>query len=113
MDTLTRRKPTKAPSMEEARSWIGWRVDDLNGITIGQVEEVIPGEGDRAAWLVLGDFCLDGRRFAVPAADAVGGTGRVWSPHLRRQVRDSGALAGESFTQQVEAHLRAYYGRAA
>ena len=99
--------------MDEARGWIGWRVDDLNGITIGQVEEVIPGEADRAAWLVLGEFCLDGRRFAVPAADAVGGAGRVWSPHLRKQVRDSGSLADGTFTPQAEEHLRVYYGRAA
>ena len=99
--------------MDEARGWIGRRVDDLNGITIGQVEEVIPGESERAAWLVLGGFCLDGRRFAVPAADAVGGAGRVWSPHLRKQVRDSGPLAGGTFTPQAETHLRAYYSGAA
>ncbi len=110
------RKPTslrggRAPSPDEVESWIGWRVDDLNGSMLGHVESVIgDGEGG-VAWLVVAEFRLgDGRRFIVPAYDAVGGGGRVWSPHVRELVRRSARLAdGAGFTPQADRRLRAHY----
>ena len=112
------RKPTslrggRAPSADEVESWIGWRVDDLNGSMLGHVESVIgDGEGG-VAWLVVAEFRLgDGRCFIVPAYDAVGGGGRVWSPHVREQVRGSARLAGGGFTPQADRRLRAHYASA-
>lgn len=69
------REPTelrggRAPSPDELESWIGWRVDDLNGSMLGHVESVIgDGEGG-VAWLVVAEFRFgDDRRFRVPAHD--------------------------------------------
>lgn len=101
----------RAPSLGEVEGWIGWRVDDLNGSMLGQVERVIGDGYGGAAWLVIAEFRLgDGRRFLAPAFDAVGGGGRVWSPHLRSQVRDSACLAtAGTFTPQADRRLRAHY----
>ncbi len=101
---------SRAPKLAEARSWIGWRVDDLNGSPIGEVADVLCDEGRQPAWLILAGFQLgDDRRFLVPAYDAVGGDGRVWSPHLRSQVRGSAELVAGLLTSEVEGRLRAYY----
>lgn len=90
---------------------MGWRIDDLNGSMLGQVESVIGDGFGCAAWIVIAEFCLgDGRRFLVPAYDAVGGAGRVWSPHERAQVRDSARLVGGvAFTPQADRRLRSHY----
>lgn len=104
---------SRAPSLAEAEGWIGWRVDDLNGIPLGQVDQVVGDELGRAAWLVLGGFRLgDGRRYLVPAFDAVGGAGRVWSPHLRSQVSASVELAAEPGRPGGDTRLRAHYASA-
>lgn len=110
------REPTelrggRAPSPDEVVSWIGWRVDDLNGSMLGHVESVIgDGEGG-VAWLVVAEFRLgDDRRYLIPAYDAVGGDGRVWSPHERRRVWGSASLIGsEAFTPFADQNLRAHY----
>lgn len=100
-----------APSLAEVETWVGWRIDDLNGSMLGHVERVIDDDFGEPAWLVIGEFRLgDGRRFLVPAYDAVGGAGRVWSPHERAQVRESARLVGSgAFTPQAERRLRAHY----
>jgi hypothetical protein len=106
---------SRAPSPSEVASWIGWRVDDLNGSMLGHVERVIGDGYGGPAWLVIAEFRLgDGRRFHVPAYDAVGGAGRVWSPHPRSRVRDSAKLVGAgSLTPEADARLRAHYANAA
>jgi len=103
----------RAPSLEEAEGWIGWRVDDLNGSMVGHVERIVETESGEPAWLVITEWRLgDGRRFYVPAYDAVGGGGRVWSPHPRSIVRQSCRLAGPgTFTSQSDRILRTHYAR--
>lgn len=105
----------RAPALAEVESWVGWRIDDLNGSMLGHVESVIGDGFGGAAWIVIGEFRLgDGRRFLVPAYDAVGGPGRVWSPHERAQVRDSAWLTGTArFTPQADRRLRAHYAASA
>jgi hypothetical protein len=113
------REPTelrggRAPSPDELESWIGWRVDDLNGSMLGHVESVIgDGEGG-VAWLVVAEFRLgDERCYLVPAYDAVGGTGRVWSPHRRERVWASARLSDEAaFTPEADGRLREHYAAA-
>ena len=83
-------------------------------VTLGQVEEVILGRGGRAGVARdRGVRLVDGRRFAVPAYDAVGGggTGLVTAPALS-QVRDSARLAGRDVHAAGRPeHLRAHYAR--
>lgn len=106
----TPQHPSRAPSLAEAEGWVGWRVDDLNGAPLGQVERVVGDELGRAAWLVLGGFSLDdGGRYLVPGFDAVGGAGRVWSPHLRSQVRAAAELVDDLAAPDADARLRAHF----
>lgn len=82
------RRPTRLPSLEEAEGWMGWRVDDIDGFAVGEVEALCRDASDCPAWLVVGEDHVDGRhRYAIPAADAVGCVGRVWSPHSRGRIR--------------------------
>jgi hypothetical protein len=90
---------------------MGWRVDDLDGRVLGQVEEVIAGRDGEAAWLVLGQVALDGRRYLIPAYDAVARTGRLWCPHTRGQVRAIGGFEGR-MTARADEQLRAHFAPA-
>jgi hypothetical protein len=105
----TRRK--RCPSLEEAEGWIGWRVDDINGSTVGEVECLCRDLEGGLVWLVIGEDHVDGRhRYAVPAADAVGCIGRVWSPHPRRQIRTA-RIPGDRVDPWDEDRLLAHYAQ--
>lgn len=107
-------REARGPRFDEVAGWIGWRVDDLNGTMLGHVERTAGDDRGAPAWLVIAEFGLeDGRRFFVPARDAVGGAGRVWCPHDRALVRGSARLVGAELTPQAEHQLRSHYAPAA
>jgi len=102
----------RAPTMSEVQSWIGWRVDDVHGCMIGRVESIIQESPGSPAWLVVGEFRFgEGRRFMIPARDAVGGSGRVWSPHPRERIRATAGMVGTRFTPQADRRLTSHYVR--
>ena len=104
----------RAPSLDEVESWIGQRVDDVNGGMIGRVESILQEPSGRPAWLVVSEFRFgEGRRFMIPARDAVGGSGRVWSPHPRERIRATAGMVGTSFTPQANRRLTSHYMREA
>ena len=106
-------RPSRLPSAEEAAGWIGWRVDDINGTMIGEVERVCFDEHGAPAWLVVTEFHLEeGRRFVIPTSDAVGCGGRVWCPHPRDRIRTSAAIAPGVDSPQAHPELRAHYASA-
>jgi hypothetical protein len=75
------------PDLEEARSWIGGRLDDIGGTSVAKVEGVfVDSETGRPEWLAVrvGRF---GQRGLVPARDAVGVAGRVWVPYSRDTIK--------------------------
>jgi hypothetical protein len=99
-------------SLGEMRSWIGWRVDDVNGSGLGRLLEVI-GDGGAPAWLVISEFRFgDGRRFWAPAAEATGARGRVWVPFEAGLVRGTATLGAHRHSPQAERRLRLHYGLA-
>jgi len=101
----------RCPGIGEVRSWIGRRVDDVNGTTIGEVEAIRSDPNGRPLWLVVAEFGAgDGRRFAIPAADAVGSAGRVWSPHPRERIRRTGTIVATGMTAGTDRTLLAHYG---
>lgn len=103
-------RSSRLPSANELQEWIGWRVDDINGSMIGRVEKVVRDEAGFPAWIVVSEFRLgEGRRFVISVADAVGGGGRVWSPHPREHIRASARIAGSGLTPQASRRLRAHY----
>jgi hypothetical protein len=98
------------PSLIECEEWLGWRVDDINGSMMGRMEKVLLDENGDPVWIVVSEFRLgEGRRFVIPVADAVGGGGRVWSPHPRQQIRMSARIAGPLISPQAARRLRAHY----
>ena len=100
----------RPPSAEVLEGWVGWRVADVNGSSIGHVEGVLLDERGEPTWLVVSEFRLgDGRRFVIPALDAVGGGGHVWSPHLREHIRLTARITGPRVTPQAHRRLRAHY----
>lgn len=90
-------------------TWIGFRVDDLNGAVIGELEQVVVDESERPAWLLVNESGSSrGRRFAIPAVDAVNCGDRVWSPHLRNVIRSTAELAADR-DPDADVRLRAHY----
>jgi hypothetical protein len=100
-------------SLDEARTWVGDRVDDVSGSEIGQVHSLFVDADDGApTWLVA----KQGRRFrvttvAIPIADCAGGGGRVWVAHDRRTVRSSPVVdPGRPLLREHELTIAEHYG---
>lgn len=76
-----------AASADEAKSWVGFKLDEMGGQSVGKVEGIyVDEETGRPEWLLarMGRF---GHHCLVPARDAVGAAGRVWVPYSRDQIR--------------------------
>lgn len=100
----------RCPDLAEVETWIGWRVDDVHGSMIGRVETVRLDAHGRPLWLIVSEFRFgEGRRFVIPAGDAVGGSGRVWSPHRRERIRATASMVGARFTPQADRRLLSHY----
>jgi len=101
----------RCPGIGEVRAWLGRRVDDVNGTTIGEVEAIRSDPNGRPLWVVVAEFGAgDGRRFAIPAADAVSSAGRVWSPYPRERIRATQAIVAAGASTEADRMLLAYYG---
>ena len=99
------------PSLNEALGWIGSRVDDIYGASVGRLEDVWidPGTG-APRWLLVKEGRFGGRSTLVPFSDATAGAGHVWVPYERDVVREAPQIEpGVPLTQQVEATLRNHY----
>ncbi len=100
----------RPPDLAEVETWIGWRVDDVHGSMIGRVESIRLDPDGRPLWLVVSEFRFgEGRRFVIPAGDAVGGSVRVWSPHPRERIRATAGMLGARFTPQADRRLVSHY----
>ena len=99
------------PTLNEALGWIGSRVDDINGVAIGRLEDVWidPATGE-PRWLLVKEGRFGGRSTLVPFDDAVPGDGHVWVPYERDVVREAPQVEpAVPLTQQVEMTLRNHY----
>ena len=78
------------PSLNEALGWIGSRVDDIYGASVGRLEDVWidPGTGV-PRWLLIKEGRFGGRTTLIPFEDATAGAGHVWVPYEREVVRDA------------------------
>lgn len=82
--------PIEHPSdLEEARSWIDFKLDEMGGRSVGRIEDVlVDAESGAPAWLLLRTGRLRGRA-AVPFELAAPGIGHVW---VRTRGRRSARL---------------------
>jgi hypothetical protein len=74
------------PSLDEARSWVGFKVDEMGGSSVGRIEGVLV-DADRGepSWLVVRMGLR--RRSAIPCQFTAAGVGHVWVPYERGVVR--------------------------
>jgi hypothetical protein len=101
---------SEAPSAEEAKGWIGSRLDELEGVSVGRVKGVyVDEQSGEAAWLLARIGRL-GRHALVPARDAVAGSGHVWVPYSREMLRGGPPVEpGQALDLDREAALSAHY----
>ena len=101
---------SEAPSADEVKGWVGSRLDEIGGATVGKIEAVYVDEGGGAEWLLarMGRF---GRHALVPVRDAVAGVGHVWVPYDRELIRESPRVEpGQPLGVDRELELCAHYG---
>lgn len=102
------------PELEEALSRVGARVDDVYGMTIGEVAGVWtdPATG-RPRWLLIQSGRFGGHHTLVPYEDASGGPDDVWIPYDRATVRMApGVNPAEPLEGALEAQLDEHYAAA-
>lgn len=102
-------------SVAEARDWIGLRVDDVFGITVGSVVDVVAGAAGEARWLLIGLGRFDAGHTLVPFADASAGDENVWVPYERATMRkaprvEPGAGISAQFDRRLADHYEAARG---
>jgi hypothetical protein len=102
------------PTLEETLRWVGFRLDDITGEGVAKVESVyVDAEDEKPRWLLV-KLGLLGKHCFVPAADAVGGAGRIWVPYEREWIRQAPEMrGGKPLNQEAEMRLCLYWGFAA
>lgn len=104
-------EPDGPVSLEEARTWAGFGVDDEAGSTVGRARGVFVDAGSgEPAWLLVraGRF---GKDFVVPVGDCAAVAGRVWTPHGRKALRGAPAVdARRPLSREGELEICAHYG---
>lgn len=103
--------PLHPSSAEEALGWVGHKLDDLAGTTIGRVEEIlVEPESNVPSWLLVKVGKIGGRRTAVPFEMAAAGVGHVWVPYPRETIRSAPAVGrGTGLEPELEDELRRHY----
>jgi hypothetical protein len=98
-------------TVAEVHTWVGFKLDEMGGVTIGKVEGAyVDDESGKPEWLLarMGRF---GHHCLVPARDAVAAGGHVWVPYTRDQIRKAPRLdVGKPITRDTEQQLLDYYG---
>jgi len=99
------------PSLEEARGWIGFRVDEIGGTSVARVQEFFVDQlSGQPAWLVakIGRF---GKVVAIPFRDCAAGIGHIWVPHTREVIRAApGIDPSKPLNREQELAICAHYG---
>jgi hypothetical protein len=107
------------PSQEEARSWVGWELDEVGGTPVGRVRAVyVDSASGATAWLIAalvqGGGLLSRRRqilVAVPLRDCAGAGGRVWTAHGRAPMHDAPTVdPTRPLLREHEIAICAHYG---
>ena len=102
------------PELQEALGWIGSRVDDVYGTTIGKLVDVLTdAETGAPRWLLLRGGRFGGHYTVVPYEDASGGPSDVWVPYDMATVRQAPTVSPtEALYSDLDARFVAYYAAA-
>jgi hypothetical protein len=99
------------PELQDALGWIGSRVDDVYGTTLGEVSCVwTDPQTGRPRWLVVRWGRFGGQYTLVPFSDASGGTSDVWIPYDSATVRSAPKVTpSHVLTAELDARVAAHY----
>jgi PRC-barrel domain len=102
------------PELDKALSWIGSRVDDVYGMTIGKIVDVWTDPAtERPRWLLLQGGRFGGHYTLVPFDDASGGQGDVWIPYDIATVRQAPTVVpNQPLEPELDARFVAHYAAA-
>jgi hypothetical protein len=99
------------PSLEEARGWVGHRIDEVGGSSFARVQGLYAdSESGQPAWVVakLGRF---GRVTVVPFLDCAAAAGHVWVPYPRQLLRGAPVIdPSRPLTREQELAICEHYG---
>ena len=99
------------PSRAEVEGWIGARLDEISGGSMGKIEGAyIDVKTGLPEWILIrvGRF---GHHCVVPAREAVGGVGHVWVPWDRKSIRRAPQVQpGGALNADEELQLCDHYG---
>ena len=100
------------PSLEQARSWVGYQVDDEGGGGVGRVSGLFADATDSApAWLIVKQGRFGSTLVVVPLRDCAAGAGRVWVAHERAKIRSSPVVdPTRPLLREHELTICAHYG---
>jgi PRC-barrel domain protein len=100
------------PALNEARTWIGCAVDDIEGKRVGRARALFVDElSGEPTWLVakLGRF--SGPMVPIPMRDCAAGGGRIWVAHSHRAIRTAPVVDPQRFLlREHELTICAHYG---
>ncbi|HEY5709489.1 MAG TPA: PRC-barrel domain-containing protein [Solirubrobacterales bacterium] len=99
-------------SPSEARSWVGYGVDDSDGTGVGQVHGLFADaqRGD-PTWLIVKQGRFGKTLVVVPLRDCAAGAGRIWAAHPGRTIRNSPVVdPSRPLLREHELTICAHYG---
>ena len=97
-------------TLDEARSWVSSRVDDIYGANVGRLEGVWDGPDGEPRWLLVREGRFGASHKLIPFSDATAGAGHVWIPYERDLVRHSPTVSpGERPSANLEQALADHY----
>jgi hypothetical protein len=98
------------PSLDEARSWIGFKVDEMGGSGVGKIEGVlVDAASGEPSWLLIRIGLR--RRSAIPCEFVAAGVGHVWVPYEKDAVRGAPEVDPRSgLDRTAELALCEHYG---
>jgi hypothetical protein len=109
---MTERAPAAPPAMEEAKHWLGYRVDDISAAEIGQVKGFFADiENGKPSWLIVRQGRFKGTLVAVPIGDCAAAGGRVWVAHESDAIRNAPVVdPTRPLLREHELTICAHYG---
>jgi hypothetical protein len=100
------------PALEEARTWIGNGVDDLGGVSVGQVHGLfVDADSGAPTWLIVKQGRVKSTLVVAPLGNCAAAAGRVWIAQERETIRQSPVVdPTRPLLREHELTISAHYG---
>lgn len=100
------------PSLDEARIWVGFELDDVGGEWVGRVHAVFAdADGGEPAWLIVALGRRGAKLVALPLRDCAAAAGRAWTAHEGEELRTAPAVdPRRPLLREHELTICAHYG---